>query len=457
MRVAIGGIHTECSSYSPLQQSVADFTRLEGQALLDMAGVDGTWAGVTAIPIFHDRSTPGGPVPLDLYLAQRDAFMAGVRAAMPLDGVLLIMHGAYFVPGLDDPEGDFVSTLRAIVGPNCIIASAWDLHGQATQAITDTVDIFTAFRTAPHVDQAQTRARAAHLMLDALRGGPRPRVVRHAVPLLVSGEMSSTFAEPCASLYAALAGHDARAGVLDANLMIGYVWADSPRATAAAVVTCTDEAAGRASAAEIARGYWNARDALLPEMESAPLPALLDRLTLPAVLSDSGDNPGAGGVADRADVLAELLARGWGAVHGRRAVLAIAAPGAVAALQAGEAKVLVGGQLGGGGPVAMMDADVVRVVGDDAVVVQGGLTVILTSGRRPFHRPGDFAALGLDTDSFDLIVTKCGYLSPEMRALPRRQVMALTDGAVCQNLIAQENLHRPRPTWPFQKNGPGPV
>lgn len=450
MRIAIGGLHTECSSYSPLLQTAADFTRTEGQALLDFAGVDETWRGFEPVPIFHDRSTPGGPVPRALYEAQRDEFIARLRAALPLKGVLLIMHGAYFVPGIDDPEGDFVTAVRETVGPGVIIASAWDLHGQATQTIVDAVDIFTAFRTAPHVDQAETRARAARLLRSALRGGPRPMVMRRAVPLLVSGEMSSTFAEPCASLYAALPGHDARPGVLDANLMIGYVWADSPRATAAAVVTCTDHVAGLASAAEIAAAYWDAREALLPEMETAPLGDLLDRLSFPAVLSDSGDNPGAGGVADRADVLAELLVRGWDKA-GPGAVLAIAAPAAVEALRGGAAEVAVGAELGHAGPVVTLRPDAVRFAGQDAVVTQGRVTAILTTRRRPFHKPSDFSDLGVDPEGFDLIVTKCGYLSPEMRALPRRHVMALTDGVVSQHLVGLENHHRPRPTWPFQQ------
>ena len=34
--IAIGGISTECSSYSPLYQNNADFETIQGQALLDL-------------------------------------------------------------------------------------------------------------------------------------------------------------------------------------------------------------------------------------------------------------------------------------------------------------------------------------------------------------------------------------------------------------------------------------
>lgn len=460
MRVAIGGLHTECSTYSPLLQVADDFTRTEGRALLEMAGLDEVdWQGITPVPIFHDRSIPGGPVSPDLFQAQCGEFMDRLRAAMPLDGVLLIMHGAYSVPGIDDPEGTFIARIRKIVGPNAIISSAWDLHGQITRTIVRNIDAFAAFRTAPHIDQPQTRLRAARMLIDVLRGGPRPQVIRQPIPLLVSGEMSSTFAEPCASLYAALPEHDARPGILDANLMIGYVWADSPRATAAAVVTCTDTQAGRAVAAQIADDYWAIRDQLRPEMETASLQTLLDTLQPATILADSGDNPTAGAVGDRADVLAALVKRGWadtGTAH--HAIIAgIAAPAAVADLRAGATAVTVGGQLGGGGPEIRLTPDLIQLIDTDAVITCGGLRLVLTTRRRPFHNLSDFSALGLDPAQADLLVVKSGYLSPELRQLPMQQVMASTDGAVSQDLAALENLHRPRPTWPFQRSQDHPA
>ncbi|WP_134679097.1 M81 family metallopeptidase [Paracoccus ravus] len=451
MRVAIGGIHTECSTYSPLLQVAGDFTRTEGQALLDMAGVGQEWHGVEAVPIFHDRSIPGGPVSPEVFAAQCDEFCARLRAALPLDGVLLIMHGAYFVPGIDDPEGDFVRAVREVVGPQAIISSAWDLHGQITETIVRTVDAFAAYRTAPHVDQPQTRARAARMLLEALRGGPRPMVVRRAIPLLVSGEMSSTFVEPCQSLYASLPGYDARPGISDANLMIGYVWADSPRATAAAVVTCTEREAGEAAADEIAAAYWARRDELRPDMYSAPLDTLLDGLSGPTILADSGDNPTAGAVGDRADVLEALLARGWCETSAKRAmIVGIAAPRAVADLRRDGTGLTVGGELGGGGPRVTLRPDSVRFARETAIVTCGGITLVLTEKRRPFHDLADFAALDLDPLAADLLVVKSGYLSPDLRQLSMRQVMALTEGAVSQDLTGLENAHRPRPTWPFK-------
>lgn len=444
LRVAIGGLHTECSSYSPLQQVRGDFTRIEGQALVESANFDFAAQGITPVPLFHERSVPGGPVSDECFAAQMEDFLRQLRAALPLDGVLLLMHGAMYVPGTADPEGTFIEAVRQIVGPDCIVSGSFDLHGQVTQRIVDNLDAFAAYRTAPHVDVPETHARAAGMLARALTGGKRLRVAWKPVPILVPGEMSSTFVEPCASLYAALPEHDGKSGVEDANLMIGYVWADTSRATAAAVVTCTDAQAGQSAADEIAGAYWAARNELAFDMEALPLAEALPTIDGPTVLADSGDNPTAGGVGDRADVLSALHEAG------RPALFAgIAAPKTFAAAEEGAAEITVGGELGGGGPKVTLPVDAVHLAEDCAVVTSGPLTVVLSRRRRPFHHFSDFEALGLDLDAHPLLVVKSGYLSLDIRTLPRRQVMLLTEGAVSQDLAALENHHRPRGTFPF--------
>lgn len=228
--------------------------------------------------------------------------------------------------------------------------------------------------------------------------------------------------------------------------MIGYVWADSPRATAAAVVTATDAAAGQAVCGIVAQAYRDARDALVFGMQSADLETALTIVKgVPAILADSGDNPTAGGVGDRADVLGAVLARTLKDVL----FAGIADPDAFARLRDGARIVVLGGALGGGGPRVTLPVDGCRITDGCAVVCSGGVTVVVTQRRRPFHDLADFDALCLDLAEYELLVVKSGYLSPELAPLPRRQIMALTQGAVCQDFSSLENLHRPPGTWPF--------
>lgn len=164
-----------------------------------------------------------------------------------------------------------------------------------------------------------------------------------------------------------------------------------------------------------------------------------------AILADSGDNPTAGGVGDRADVLSAF------AQGGKSSALfaGIADPAAYDALLNGASSVDIGGSLGGGGPRLSISPDTCRFANDCAILDWGGLVVVLTKRRRPFHNLTDFYALDLNLDSFQTLVVKSGYLSPDLRDLPRQQMMALTEGAVCQDLSQLANENRPAGTWPF--------
>lgn len=461
MRIAFGGLHTECSTFNPVLMHTQDFRILRGDALSGHAefaplhGFDATF-----LPLVHARAVPGGPIARATYEALKAEFLDGLAALRDLDGLYLAMHGAAFVEDLTDAEGDWIAAARAVVGPDLPISASYDLHGNVTQAILDQLDMFTAYRTAPHIDVEATKARAVAMLLRSLRTGVRPCLGWARVPVLVTGERSSTEDEPARGLYADLAAISARPGVWDASLMVGYAWADEARATACAVLTGTDRAALLNEAAALARRYWQARHDFRFGPPTMALAACLDAAaratTGPVILADSGDNPTAGGVGDRAEVLAALLARGWqGAL-----VAGIADPPATAACYAaGEGATLrlaIGAALdpAGSTPVAAT-ARVVRLAATadpaerQAVVAIGGVTVVLTARRRPFHAISDFTGLGLDPLAVRLLVVKSGYLSPELAPIAAPNLMALTPGVVDQDITRTARHHMSRPSFPF--------
>ncbi|MBZ9792057.1 M81 family metallopeptidase [Rhizobium sp. 3T7] len=463
MRIAVGGIHTECSTYSPVLMTVEDFRVLRGGDLLASDYFGFLKAdGVEHRPLLHARAVPGGPICRVAYEAFKTEFRDRLKAALPLEGLYLAMHGAMNVEGMDDAEGDWIAAARSVVGPDCVIAASYDLHGNVSQRIVDQLDIFAAYRTAPHIDVRETMVRAWSLLVDALRSGTRPGVAWAPVPVLWPGERTSTEDEPAKSLYKALPKIDQREGILDANLMIGYVWADEPRATACAVVTATDKQAAVAAAEEIARSYWNARDHFVFGPATGPLDAMLDiavnASTAPVILADSGDNPTGGGVGDRADVLKALLARGFeGAL-----VAGITDPPAVAACFAAGKGARIGLRIGAAldassSPVSI-EAEVLFL--DDpgpaaerqAVISTAGIAVVLAARRRPYHNIADFEGLGLDPKSVRVLVVKSGYLSPELALIANPNLMALTGGVVNQDIEGLVSNRRARPTFPFDRN-----
>lgn len=463
MRIAVGGIHTECSTYSPVRMAVEDFRVLRGEELLRADHFSFFDAdGVEPVPLLHARAIPGGPVSRMAYDSFKDEFLERLRTAVPIDGLYLAMHGAIKVDGMDDAEGDWISAVRAVVGSECPIAVSYDLHGNVSQRIVDQIDIFAAYRTAPHIDTRETMVRAWTMLIEAVRTGTRPGVAWAPVPLLLPGERTSTEDEPAKGLYRRLPEFDSRAGILDANLMVGYVWADEPRATASAVVTGTDRAAASKAAEEIAADYWNAREKFRFGPLTGSLSEMLDiaerATTEPIILADSGDNPTGGGVGDRADVLKALLERGWtdaliAGIADRPAVEACFASG-----EGGRLPLRIGGSLDPSSPAVEVTARVVRL--DDpgsiaerqAVIEVGGIAIVLSARRRPYHTIEDFRRLDLDPMAVRLLVVKSGYLSPELARAANPNLMALTDGVVHQDIENLSSERRVRPMFPFDRD-----
>ncbi|WP_455274763.1 M81 family metallopeptidase [Rhizobium herbae] len=463
MRIAVGGIHTECSTYSPVLMAVEDFRVLRDADLLGAEYFNFLDAnGIEHVPLLHARAVPGGPVSRAAYEAFKAEFLERLKAALPLDGLYLAMHGAINVEGMDDAEGDWISAARTVVGPDCPIAASYDLHGNLSQRIIDQLDIFAAYRTAPHIDVRETMVRAWSMLVETLRTGNRPGVAWAKVPLLLPGECTSTEDEPAKSIYLGLPPFDAQPGILDANLMIGYVWADEPRATACAVVTGTDRQAALQAAEVIAQQYWNARENFGFGPVTGPLEEMLDIAasaeTSPVILADSADNPTGGGVGDRADVLRALIARDW-----QGALLAgiTDRPAVEACFAAGEGATLalrIGGSLDPASVSAEVSAKVLRL--DDsgaaadrqAVVGVGGVTIVLAARRRPYHNIEDFRRLGLDPTAMRLLVVKSGYLSPELAPIANPNLMALTDGVVNQDIAHLASHRRARPVFPFDRD-----
>lgn len=462
-RIAVGGIHTECSTSSPVLMQPEDLRVLRGPDLLAHEYFDFLEAeGVEHLPLLHARAVPGGPLARATYEGFKAEFLERLKAALPIDGLYLAMHGAMNVEGMDDAEGDWISAARAVVGPDVPVAASYDLHGNVTHRIVDQLDIFAGYRTAPHIDVRETMVRAWSMLVRALRTGETPGVAWAPVPVLLPGERTSTEDEPAKSLYLKLPEHDAVPGVWDANLMVGYVWADEPRGTACAVVTAVDKAAAEKVAAAIAQSYWDAREDFRFGPVTGPLAEMLDIAerteTRPIILADSGDNPTGGGVGDRADVLKALLARSIddvliAGITDRPAVERCFAAGAGARVS-----LEVGGSLDPASPSVEVEADVVflddpgSAAEQQAVVRIGGITLVLAARRRPYHNIADFTRLGLDPTTVRLLVVKSGYLSPELAPIANPNLMALTDGVINQDIENLPSHRRHQPSYPFVKD-----
>jgi microcystin degradation protein MlrC len=469
-RIGIGGIAIESSTFSPLPSTVDDFRIWRGEEIVAEYPYfeNGTFEGrgdVEWLGTLRARSLPGGPVTAEAYAEMKGELLDRLRAAMPLDGFFFDIHGAMTVMGLDDAEGDLVTAIREIVGPNCIISAGMDLHGNVSEVLVGAVDIFTAYRQAPHVDAMETKARAVRNLLRCLDEGIRPHRAWVRIPVIWPGERTSTFWEPGQTVYGKLTESDVVDGVLDASLWVGYVWADQPRASATTVVSGTDPDAISREAEKIARRYWDARAAFDFGVPTGDADWCIDaalQLEQKAVLiSDSGDNPTAGGAGDIPLMVERLLARPELATGDRTAIVA-AVPNADAVEIAREAGVgaTVTVSIGGindpvnGAPFSL-SGEVFAIYGNDptggdiVVIRSGGVHVIIPTRRKPYHHIAEFGNVGLHPKEHDITVVKIGYLEPELKEVASAAFLALTPGAVNQDIVSLPFARVQRPIYPL--------
>lgn len=463
----------ESSTYSPHRAGERDFQRFAGVDLIErypaLRETDLRDAAEW-LPVYYARSIPGGAVLREVYDSIKARIVAGLRdlvAEGPLDGLFLDIHGAMSVDDLQDAEGDLLTAIRAVIGPDTLISASMDLHGNVSEVLSAGIDIITCYRLAPHEDVWETRERAMRNLVNALRDGLRPRRAIVPVPILLPGEMTSTRVEPAKSLYGRIDEVEGREGIIDAAIWIGYAWADEPRCHGVVAVTGTDDAAIAAAAEELAQAFWDVRDEFEfvgpPGTLAEGVDAGLASATKPFFISDSGDNPGAGGTGDVTWTLAQLLADERLTTDDAPTVLvaSIFDAGALAQLRTqtvGEAvTVIAGGRIDHGphGPVTVSgilhslhegDPD----AGAVAVIRVGGLHVIITEFRKAYHATSDFTMIGLDPMQAQIVVTKIGYLEPTLYDAQRGWVLALTPGGVDQDLKRLEHRNIRRPMFPYE-------
>ncbi len=476
--IAIAGIGIESSTFSPARTQAPAFHPSRGAEVLERypflapdaplrAAAD--WRGALV-----GKSLPGGTVTAAAFAELSDELIERLAAMPRLDGLWYDIHGAMTVEGVDDAEAVLLARIREAVGPDVIVSTSMDLHGNVSRELVHGSDLITCYRMAPHEDAVQTKERAATNLVDLLvSGAPRPVKAWVPVPVLLAGEQTSTRIEPARSVYAAVAEVEAADGVIDAAIWVGYAWADEPRNRAAVVVTGTSEAAVTAGAQRLARGFWDSRRDFAFVAPTGTLDACLDEALgsdeRPYFISDTGDNPTAGGAGDVTWGLERVLARPEFKDPDGPTVIYASVPGPAAVEQARQAgvgatvTVTAGAEVDDrhAGPLTM--TGVVHAVrsGDrdartEAVLRVGSVHVVLTALRKPYHHEHDFTDLSLDPRGADIVLVKIGYLEPELFDMSAGWKMALTPGGVDQDLVRLGHRRIRRPMFPFDPDMSAP-
>lgn len=480
-RIGIGGMSIEASNFSPHRSGFEAFRFTKDDVLLSRYSMlqpdNSDYQPLLAdwVPLVHARALPGGMVLPEVYEALKSELVEMIHASGPFDGFLLDIHGAMTVLGRRDAEADLARAVRAALdkvstatgAPRALISATMDLHGNVSAELVEQCDLITCYRMAPHEDEQETKTRAmTNLVTRLIEGTGAPAKAYVRIPVLLPGEKTSTRLDPAKRIYAAIPDIEVLDGIVDASIWVGYAWADEPRCYASVVVTGDDAELAAAKATELAHSYWAGRADFEFVAPAAPLAgcltiALSEGAARPYVLSDSGDNPTAGGSGDVTWTLTQLSNDPrFGAGGPRTVVASIFDRNAVGVCH--EAGVGAHVEVSAGalvdyvhaGPATLIGTVLHATEGDDtsgriAVVKVGSIEAIITERRKPYHRISDFTAAGLTINDVDILVVKIGYLEPELFELAAGWMLALTPGGVDQDLIRLGHQNIERPMFPF--------
>ncbi len=471
-RVAIAGLAIESSTFSPAQSDITAFRARRGDEIfsyypfLQEDAPDRQRAEY--FPTLRGHAIPGGIVTREAYETLIQETLDSLKKHLPYDGLFFDIHGAMSVVGLNDPEGDMITRIREVVGPETLISTSMDLHGNVSKRLAHLSDMITCYRMAPHEDAMESKQRTLENLLDRLENGKGKPLYKAwiPVPILLPGEKTSTRIEPGKSLYAKVDPLTKQEGVIDAAIWIGYAWADEPRNQGVVMAYGDDKEAVAKAAEELAQSFWDVRKQFEFVAPVASLDECLDKAIAfegqPFMISDMGDNPTAGGAGDVTWTLTEIMKRKEFQNENGPSLIYASIPGPELVAKALE--VGVGGRVDEvvGAMVDNRFAPPLRIKGtvkaikegdqdaiNEVVVQVGSVQVIVTQKRKPYHYEKDFTELGLNPRKTDIVVVKIGYLVPELFDMRADWLMALTPGGVDQDLERLGYKHINRPMFPL--------
>jgi len=329
-RIAIGGMQHETNTFAPAKADYAAFEAGGGWPGVQYAeplfaavqGANIPAAGAiqalrsmnhALVPTAWAAASPSAHVTAEAFERIVGGLLAHLEAALPLDGVYLDLHGAMVTESHDDGEGEILRRVRALVGPRVPVAVSLDLHANVTRAMRETADAMVAYRSYPHVDMAETGARAVRLLDRMLRTGSRPANAWRGFDFLTGIPSQCSLIEPCRGIYRLLGELESRHDVVlsftpgfpmadfDECGMAVFGYGGAPREVEVAVETL------RASVADAERDF--ALELHSPE-DAVARARRRGEPGAPVVLADTQDNPGAGGNGDTTGLFRALVHQG---------------------------------------------------------------------------------------------------------------------------------------------------
>ncbi|BAK82502.1 M81 family metallopeptidase [Komagataeibacter medellinensis] len=479
MKYFIATLGTETNTFSPIPtgrtafMGARDWFRTDGSLQATTAATLPlrTWRaraqadGHEVVESICAFAQPAGLTLRAVYEELREMILDDLRRAMPVDVVLLSMHGAMIAVDYDDCEGDLLAHIRAITGPRTVIGAELDLHCHLTETMRENASLIITYKEYPHDDIVERAQELYDLATRTIRGEIHPVIAYYDCRMLA---IWRTPYEPVRSFVDRMQTYEGHDGILSVSFAHGFPWADIPDVGAKMMVIADgDEAAAAALARRLGREIWDMRDSTVASYVSLPdaIGMIRDNDSSKLiVIADVSDNAGGGAPSDNTIILRALLDAGVDNV----AVGCIWDPAAVAlCIEAGEGATFdlrLGGKCGvtSGNPIDMC-VTVRRCIrpllqtglsngqatlGDSVWLHTAGIDIVVTSNRQQTFAPDAFTNCGISLDKAALVVKSAQHFYNAFAAIAERIIFVAVPGCVMPDMNGLSLPRRTIPMWP---------
>lgn len=325
-RIAIGGFQHETNTFAPSKADYAAFEAgggwpgvqygepifgaVEGANIPAAGAIQALRAlGHSLVGTAWAAASPSAHVTADAFERITGELVSRLKNVSP-DAVYLDLHGAMVVETYDDGEGEILRRVREAVGARVPVVASLDLHANVTRAMVERADALVAYRTYPHVDMADTGARAARLLDQIIKNANRPAGSYHALDFLTGIPSQCSFIEPCKTIYEELSRLEASSDSV-LSFTPGFPMADFAECGMAVFGYGFDEKQVAPTVERLRGAVADAEKDFAMELHAAQDAVRRARAVgepgAPVVLADTQDNPGAGGNGDTTGLLKCLI------------------------------------------------------------------------------------------------------------------------------------------------------
>ena len=480
MKIFIASYGTETNTFSSIPTSMNSFhesTLFYGDgtshppaflsAPLHVWKKMATDAGFEIVESISADAQPAGPVVQKVYEELRDCLLQDLQEALPVDMVLLSMHGAMVSQKCNDCEGDILERTRELVGNKTVIGAELDLHCHISERMLENSNALITFKEYPHIDTMERASELFRICLDTCNNKVLPVTSVYDTHII---QMWRTPLEPMKSFVRHMQELEGENEVLSISFVHGFPWGDVSD-LGGKIIVITDNRAeyGNSLAEKLGRQLWDIRrksQVHIPEMDEA-FDIAMSEPHGPVVLADVADNAGGGAPSDSTFLLEKVLER---KINGSARVLSgcywdpMAVHFCIEAGIGATMDLRVGGKCGpfSGNPIDLRITvrgiqtnatqpfgNAISKIGDAVWIEADGIDLVLNTLRCQVFHPQVFTGLGIQLENYHIVIVKSTqHFFAGFSPLAKKIIYVKTPGALSPDFSNIPYRKFRKPYWP---------